>query len=159
MYELAIIGYGGMGGWHKQSIMEMPEEFHLAGVYDINPKKIEAARAEGIKGFDTLEELLSEPGIQAVILSVPNNFHKELSIKAMEAGKNVICEKPVMMCAADLQEVIDVSKRTGRQFSVHQNRRWDKDFRIIKKIVEDDLIGTPFYIESRAQGSKGIPGD
>ncbi len=159
MYELAIIGFGGMGGWHKQSILDMPEEFHLAGVYDINPSKIESARKEGIKGFDTLEELLSDTTIQAVILAVPNNFHKELSIKAMEAGKDVICEKPVMMCATDLEEVIEVSKTTGRQFSVHQNRRWDKDFTIIKKILEDDTIGSPFYIESRVQGSKGIPGD
>lgn len=159
MYNIAIIGFGGMGGWHKKNIMEMPSEFHLAGVYDINPVKVEAARKQGIKGFDTLEELLAEPSIQAVIVSVPNNFHKEISIKAMKAGKNVICEKPVMMCAADLAEVLEVSKETGRQFSVHQNRRWDKDFNIIKKIVEDGTIGTPFYFESRVQGSKGVPGD
>ncbi len=159
MYKIAIIGFGGMGTWHSQSILEMPEEFHLAGVYDINPEKTEAAGAQGIKGFDTLEELLSDPHIQAVIIAVPNNFHKELSIKAMEAGKDVICEKPVTMCSADLQDVLEVSRKTGRQFSVHQNRRWDKDFRIIKKILEDGMIGTPFYIESRVQGSKGIPGD
>lgn len=159
MYELAIVGYGGMGGWHKKSILEMPEEFHLAGVYDINPKKIEAAREEGIKGYDTLEELLADQSIQAVILSVPNNFHKSISIQAMEAGKHVICEKPVMMCAAELEEVLEVSKKTGCQFSVHQNRRWDKDFLMVKKIIEDGTIGTPFYIESRVQGSKGIPGD
>jgi len=159
MYELAIIGYGGMGGWHGRLIMEMPEEFHLAGVYDINPNKINAARAQGIRGFNTLEELLSNESIQTVIIAVPNNFHKELSIKAMEAGKHVICEKPVMMCATELEEVLEVSKKTGCQFSVHQNRRWDKDFLIIKKIIDDGTIGAPFYIESRVQGSKGVPGD
>lgn len=159
MYNLGIIGFGGMGGWHKKSILEMPEEFHLAGVYDINPARVKAARKEGITGFDSLEEILAEPTIQAVIVAVPNNFHKEISIKAMKAGKDVICEKPVMITAADLEEVLEVSRATGRQFSVHQNRRWDKDFRIIKKLVDDGTIGTPFYIESRVQGSKGIPGD
>ncbi len=159
MYEIAIIGFGGMGGWHKKSLLEMPEEFHLAGIYDINPKRVEAARELGIKGFDTLEELLSDKSIQTVILAVPNNFHKELSIKALEAGKHVICEKPVMMCADDLKEVLDISKKTGQQFSVHQNRRWDKDFLTVKKIINDGTIGAPFYIESRVQGSKGIPGD
>lgn len=159
MYEIAIIGYGGMGGWHKKSIMEMPKEFHLAGVYDINPKRVEVAREEGIRGFDSLEELLKDSSIQTVILAVPNNFHKELSIKAMQAGKHVICEKPVMMCTADLEEVLEVSRNTGCQFSVHQNRRYDKDFLMVKKIIEEGTIGTPFYIESRVQGSKGVPGD
>lgn len=159
MYNLAIIGFGGMGGWHKKSILEMPEEFNLVGVYDINPAKVEAARKQGIVGFDSLEELLADKSIEAVIIAVPNNFHKEISIQAMEAGKNVICEKPVMMSAADLADVLKVSKETGKQFSVHQNRRWDKDFRIIKKLIDDGTIGTPFYIESRVQGSKGVPGD
>lgn len=147
-----------MGGWHAERIQSMPD-FELAAVYDINPEKIKKARENGFKGYDTLQEILSDKSIPTVLLAVPNNFHKELSIKAMEAGKNVICEKPVMMNSADLKDVIEVSKKTGRLFSVHQNRRWDKDFLIVKKVIEDGTIGKPFYIESRVQGSKGIPGD
>ena len=159
MYTIAIIGYGGMGGWHAKQLLSLPEEFRLAGIYDINPERIEAAEKDGIHGYPTLDALLSDPEIRTVILAVPNNFHKPLSIQAMRAGKNVICEKPVMMNAAELEEVIAVSKETGRQFSVHQNRRWDKDFLMVKKLIEDGSIGKPFYIESRVQGSKGIPGD
>ena len=159
MYKLGIIGFGGMGGWHAKNIAEMPGEFQLVGVYDINPAKIEAANKKGIDGFDTLEDLLNDESIQTVIIATPNNFHMELSIKAMRAGKHVICEKPVMMCTEELVEVLNVSKETGCQFSVHQNRRWDKDYLIMKKVIEDGTIGTPFYIESRVQGSKGVPGD
>lgn len=159
MYEIAVIGYGGMGGYHTEQLLSLPEEFHLAGIYDINPERVALARSKGIRGFDTLEELLAVPSIRTVIIAVPNNFHKELSIKALRAGKNVICEKPVMMCAAELEEVIAVSKETGRQFTVHQNRRWDRDFLIVKKAIESGTLGKPFYIESRVQGSKGIPGD
>jgi scyllo-inositol 2-dehydrogenase (NADP+) len=61
----------------------------------------------------------------------------------------VICEKPVTMNAKDLAEVICVAEAEKRVFSVHQNRRWDKDFCIIKKAIEDNSIGKPFYIESR----------
>ena len=159
MYTIAIVGYGGMGGWHAKQLLSLPEEFRLAGVYDINPERIDAAEKEGIHGYRSLEELLADPEIRTVILAVPNNFHKPLSIQAMQAGKNVICEKPVMLNAAELEEVMAVARETGRQFSVHQNRRWDKDFLIVKKIIEDGTIGKPFYIESRVQGSKGIPGD
>ena len=159
MYEIAIIGYGGMGNCHAEHILSMPEEFHLAGVYDINPEKIAIARSKGIHGYDTLEDLLSDETVRSVIIAAPNNFHRELSIYAMRAGKNVICEKPVMMCAGELEEVLKVSRETGRQFSVHQNRRWDEDFRIVKKVIEDGMIGEPFYIESRVQSSNGVPGD
>lgn len=158
MYHIGIIGYGGMGGWHAERIRSMPD-FRLAGVYDINPKKIEQAAEKGIAGYATLEQMLNDSTIQTVILAVPNNFHKELSIAAMHAGKNVICEKPVMMSSSDLEDVIEVSKETGKLFSVHQNRRWDKDFLTIKKVIEGGTIGEPFYIESRVQGSKGVPGD
>lgn len=158
MYQIGLIGYGGMGGWHAEQIQSMPD-FQLAAVYDINPEKVQKAREKGFKGYDTLDEILQDKEIPTVILAVPNNFHKELSIKAMEAGKNVICEKPVMMNSAELAEVIEVSKKTGKLFSVHQNRRWDKDFLIVKKVIQDGTIGSPFYIESRVQGSKGIPGD
>lgn len=159
MYEIAIIGYGGMGAYHAEQLLTLPDEFRLAGVYDINPERTALARSRGIRGFDTPEALLSEPSVRTVILAVPNNFHKELSIRAMRAGKNVICEKPVTMCAADLEEILAVSRETERQFSVHQNRRWDRDFLIVKKAVESGLLGKPFYMESRVQGSKGIPGD
>lgn len=158
MYTMGLIGYGGMGGWHAQSVCSLPD-FELAAVYDINPVKVTQARENGLKGYDTLAELLEDPSIRTVILAVPNNFHKELSIAAMEAGKNVICEKPVMMNSAELAEVLHVSEQTGRLFSVHQNRRWDKDFLILKTALEDGSIGAPFYIESRVQGAKGIPGD
>lgn len=159
MYQIAIVGYGGMGSYHAKQLLTLPEEFTLAGVYDINPEKIELARSGGLRGFDSLEELLAEPSVHTVLLAVPNNFHKELSIRALRAGKNVICEKPVTLCAQDLEEILAVSRGEGRLFSVHQNRRWDRDFCIVKKALEEGALGNPFYIESRVQGSKGIPGD
>ena len=59
--------------------------------------------------------------------ATPNDVHKPGSIAAMEAGKNVISEKPITLSSADLQEMIDASERTGRFLTVHQNRRWDED--------------------------------
>jgi scyllo-inositol 2-dehydrogenase (NADP+) len=55
--------------------------------------------------------------------------------------------------------MIDAARRAGRVFSVHQNRRWDEDCRIVRKVLAEGTIGKPFSIESRVQGSRGIPGD
>ncbi len=159
MHTFGIIGYGGMGEWHGRQLLSVPSEFKLAAVHDINPKQNEKARELGLKAYDHLSDILGDKTITTLILAVPNNFHKELSIAALRAGKHVICEKPVMMNSADLEEVLAVSRETKRLFSVHQNRRWDRDFLIIKKLIDDGTIGQPFYIESRVQGSKGIPGD
>lgn len=158
MYRIGIIGYGSIGTWHAEKISSM-DDFEVAAIYDISPEKMEQLRKDGYTGIDTLEAFLADPSFQTVVLAVPNNFHKSLSIQLMEAGKNVICEKPVMMNCKDLEDVIEVSKNTNRLFTVHQNRRWDKDFLIVKKLIKDGSVGSPFYIESRVQGSKGIPGD
>jgi len=155
--KAAIIGFGGMGSFHAKQIKEI-SSIEIVGVYDINPERVKIAVELGYNGYSTLEEcLLSD--IELVIIATQNNFHRELSIKALNAGKHVICEKPVMMNSEELEEVIEVAKLQNKIFTVHQNRRWDKDFRIVKEALDKNLIGEPFYIESRVQGSKGVPGD
>lgn len=67
----------------------------------------------------------------------------------------MICEKPVTLVADDLEEIIAVANEEKRLFSVHQNRRWDRDYLMIKKVLEQGTIGVPYFIESRVQGSRG----
>lgn len=142
-----------MGEWHAKNIQESIPQIQVIGAYDIREEALEKVAEQGFKVFSTLEEvLMSEADI--VTIATPNNFHKELAISAMRAGKHVVCEKPVTMNAAELIEVIAVSKETGRLFSVHQNRRWDKDYQIIKEIVKQNTLGKPYYIESRVLGSR-----
>ncbi len=155
--KTAIIGYGGMGSFHAQQIRKI-NSLEVVGAYDTKPERVQKAVKDGYKGYSSLEECLADD-TELVIIATPNNFHRELSIKAMEAGKHVISEKPVMMNAKELEEVIAAADSLGKIFTVHQNRRWDKDFRIVKEALEKKLIGEPFYIESRVQGSKGVPGD
>lgn len=154
----ALIGYGGMGQWHVDKLKTLPE-FEIAGVYDILPKQRELAASRGVHAYDTLEALLSDPEIELVTIATPNDVHRELAIRAMQAGKNVICEKPVTLSSLDLQAMIDVSRETGKLLTVHQNRRWDEDFLTIKQILESNTLGPVFNIESRVHGSRGVPGD
>ena len=156
--KVAVIGYGGMGSWHCEKINES-SVFELAGVWDIDPGQRQNGWDEGQFVFSSLEEILEDESIELLIIATWNDVHKPLCIRAMRAGKNVISEKPVTMSLADLDEMIAVSKETGRLFTVHQNRRWDSDFLSMKNIVEKNKLGKVFRIESRVQGSRGIPGD
>lgn len=157
--QIVIIGYGGMGNWHRELIKSGIEGLELHGIYDIKEEPKAAARKMGIKAYDSLEEVLSDDEVDLVLVSTPNDFHRPIAIQAMRAGKNVVSEKPVTLSSKDLQAMIDVSKETGKLFTVHQNRRWDEDFLTVKKIYDEKALGNIFNIESRVHGSRGIPGD
>jgi predicted dehydrogenase len=169
-HNLAIIGLGGMGNWHRELINEGAwfggklesggiEHLKVIGSFDINEKRQQFARDHALNPYNSLEELLGDPKVDMVLVSTPNDYHKPLVIKALEAGKNVVCEKPVTISSKDFQEMIDASVKAGKVFVVHQNRRWDEDYLTVKKIYEENLLGEVSRIESRVHGSRGIPGD
>ena len=157
-YAVALIGYGGMGHWHSQILKDFDKIF-LYGVFDIDSKKLTEAEQNGYQTYRSFDEVLADDKVDVLLLTVPNDWHKPYAVQALNAGKNVISEKPVTLSSADLQEMIDASEKSGKLFTVHQNRRWDEDFLTMKKIYDEGLLGEVFSIESRVHGSRGIPGD
>lgn len=157
-FSIAVVGYGGMGGWHADIIRKI-EGLSLRGIYDIDNKRSLLAQERGIRSYDSFEELLRDDEIDLVTVATPNDAHKPIVIAALEAGKNVVCEKPVSIGAVELEEMIAAAKKSGKVFSVHQNRRWDEDYLTVKKLYDEVTLGKIFNIESRVHGSRGIPGD
>lgn len=156
--RLATIGYGTMGSWHIGQAKTLPD-IEIAGTYDIKEDRIALAASRGYHTYESMEALLADPAVDLVTVAVPNHLHRDICIAAMDAGKHVICEKPVAMDSKELQEMIDAANRNGVLFTVHQNRRWDEDFRIVRKLFKENTLGRIFRIESRTHGSRGIPGD
>lgn len=156
--KFVIIGYGGMGSYHKKELM--PSELvQVVGVYDIAQTAQDSAREAGLKVYESLERVLADETVEAVLIATPNDAHKTIAIAALHAGKHVICEKPVAMNVAELDDILAVAKETGNTFMVHQNRRWDPDFLVIRDLYQTGQIGDLFQIESRVHGANGIPGD
>ena len=156
--KVAVIGYGGMGGWHTRHLLES-DVAELVGIWDIKEEKRALAVERGIHAYSSLDEVLNDANVDIITIATPNEWHMPLAIQAMEAGKNVICEKPVCMNSDELQKMIDASNRTGKLFTVHQNRRWDCDYLMMKQAYASGELGEIFGVESRIQGSRGIPGD
>ncbi len=157
-HTLAMAGFGGMAGWHYD-LIENIDGLSVAGIWDIKEERRDYARSRQIHVYGSLEELLADESVDLVLVATPNDVHKSIAIAAMEAGKNVVSEKPVTLCSADLQEMIAASEKCGRFLTVHQNRRWDEDFLTVKKVMEEGALGEVFRVESRVHGSRGIPGD
>ena len=156
--NLAIIGYGGQGAWHA-NWAQKSDVVSLAGIYDIAEKRVNAAKENGIHTYASFEEALADPKVDIVLCATPNDVHKEIVIRALEAGKNVVCEKPVALSVADFDDMVAAAKKAGKLFTVHQNRRFDVDFLAIRSLIQSGEIGEPINIESRIHGSRGIPSD
>lgn len=158
--NFAIVGYGGMGSYHARTLMPTESErLNITGVYDIDAARLEAAKAEGFETYESFEAILADEAVEGILIATPNDSHKELAITALRAGKHVLCEKPVAMNVEELDEILAVAKETGKTFMVHQNRRWDPDFLMVRNMYQQKPIGDIFQIESRVQGANGIPGD
>ena len=180
---IAVLGCGGMGGGHAVAIStgsgtaiwkiksteggeqlrdgdtDISKKLVLAGTYDIEEARQEWARAQGFRAYESYEAILADGDVDIVLIATPNHLHKDEAIRAMRAGKHVLCEKPVMITSDELEDVMAVARETGKVFYPRQNRRWDQDYLIIKKIFDDKMVGDVFNIESRVHGSRGIPGD
>ena len=156
--NLAIIGYGGQGAWHA-NWAQKSDVVSLAGIYDIAEKRVNAAKENGIHTYASFEEALADPKVDIVLCATPNDVHKEIVIRALEAGKNVVCEKPVALSVSDFDDMVAAAKKAGKLFTVHQNRRFDVDFLAIRSLIQSGEIGEPINIESRIHGSRGIPSD
>ena len=156
--NLAIVGFGGQGAWHADHALKS-DVVALAGIYDIAEKRMNAAREMGIRTYSSLDEILADEAVDIVLCATPNDVHRDIVVSSLLAGKNVICEKPVALSVAEFDEMVAASKKSGKVFSVHQNRRWDVDFLAIKSVIESGEIGETLNIESRIHGSRGIPSD
>lgn len=158
--NFVIVGFGGMGSYHEKNLMPTEKEkINLIGVYDILEERQEVAREKGLFTYESFEAVLSDEKVDAVLIAVPNDLHKSMSIAALKAGKHVVCEKPATLNTAEFDEILAIAADTGNRFMVHQNRRWDPDFLMVRNLYQNKPIGSVFQIESRVNGANGIPGD
>ncbi|MGN6265813.1 MAG: Gfo/Idh/MocA family oxidoreductase, partial [Ginsengibacter sp.] len=91
--------------------------------------------------YRTLDEMLSDELVELVIVNTPNYTHFEYTKKALQAGKHVIVEKPFTVTVKEAQQLIDLAKKQNRILSVYQNRRYDSDYKTIKKVLDKKLLG------------------
>lgn len=157
-HKLGIIGFGGIARWHIDTMKDAGyDRVELKGVFDLAESALQAARDRGFIAYPSQEALLADPEIDVVMVATTNEAHKSICMDVMRAGKHVISEKPVTVTSAELEEAMAVSKETGMVYTVDQNRRTNRDFIVMKRSVEAGLIGKPLVIESRVEGSRGMP--
>lgn len=153
--NLGIIGYGFMGHCDAEMMATFPaQEVRLVAVADINPQQLRDV-PDGVTACSSAEELLKIPDINVVMISVPNPLHLEMVEKCAAAGKNIICEKPAAMTVAQFDKMVQVTGQHHVLFTVHQQRRWDYDYRVMKEVYDRRLVGDAYIIKSQLYGVNG----
>lgn len=146
MIDCGLIGFG-LGGraFHAPFLASVPG-LRLAAV--LQRKGDDAAQIyPGTKVVRTVEELLAIPSIQLVAISTPNDTHAPLTRACLEAGKDVVLDKPFATTVAEAQELVALAKKTGRFLTVYQERRLDGDFLTIWGLFSSGQLGDAIRFE------------
>jgi len=151
--RVGILGYGAIGHEHSAAIAAV-DGLVLAGVCDKSPERIDVARtlAPDLTAYEDGDELLASPDVDLIVVSTPPNTHAEWALRAIEAGKHVVVEKPFCLTTAEADEMIGAATSADRLLTVYQNRRWDADYLTVKRLVRSGAIGDVFHYESFVGG-------
>ncbi len=140
MIEVGLVGFGLAGrAFHAPVIRAVPG-LHLAAI--VQRSGAEAAeKYPDVRIVRSLEELLSISEIRLIVIATPNDTHYSFARQCLEAGRDVVADKPFTTTLAEAVELVQLAKDTGRLLTVYQNRRYDGDFQAIRKLVADGTLG------------------
>ncbi|WP_395050597.1 Gfo/Idh/MocA family oxidoreductase [Flavobacterium sp.] len=138
--KTALLSYGMSGKVFHAPFLTIHPGFELMGSWERSKKLIQQDYPEVIS-YPTLESILQNDSIDLVIVNTPVATHFEYAKKVLLAGKQAVVEKAFTTTVAEAQELATLAKEKGLKLAVFQNRRWDSDFKTVKKIIDANLLG------------------
>lgn len=154
---VGIVGYGLAGRYFHAPFIAAVEGLRVAAIATSRADR----RAAATTGYPeatvvaTLDDMLARPDVDIVVVASPNKTHVPLSIRALEAGRHVVTDKPIATEVSDAERLVDAAARTGQVLSVYHNRRFDGDFLTVRSLVETGTLGPIDSLESRFE--IGVP--
>lgn len=142
MTGIGIIGCGKIAQVRHIPELSANPNAEIVGYYNPTISRAqEMAGRYGGKVYATVDEMLADPGIDAVVVSLANQAHASVSIQALEAGKAVLCEKPMATTVEECEAMADASKRTGLPLMIAHNQRLTRAHQMARKMIEEGRIG------------------
>ena len=159
--RIGIIGCGGIAhGKHLPSLAKVPEAEMVAFCDIVEERAVKAAKEDGTpdaKCYTDYKELLARKDIDVVHVLTPNRQHSFITVDALEAGKHVMCEKPMAINSAEAKKMLDAAKRTGKKLTIGYQNRFKQDTMYLKKMVENGDLGEIYYAKALAVRRRGVP--
>ncbi|UOF88693.1 Gfo/Idh/MocA family oxidoreductase [Fodinisporobacter ferrooxydans] len=159
--RVGIIGCGGIAnGKHMPSLAKIPE-VEIVAFYDVFTEQAQKAAMEfgavDAKVYSDYKELLQEDAIDVVHVCTPNDSHAEITIAALEAGKHVMCEKPMAKTSEEARKMMEAAKRTGKKLSIGYQNRFRPDSQYLHKICEQGALGEIYFAKALAIRRRAVP--
>ncbi len=157
--KIGIIGTGSISNMHMSGYTRL-EEVEVIAACDTNEARVKefAERYHIPNTFTDYNEMLKMKEIDAVSVTAWNNIHAPASIAALRAGKHVLCEKPLALNADQAQEMVEVSKQTGKILMVGFCRRFGDNAKALKEIIDSGDLGNIYYAKTGCLRRWGNPG-
>jgi myo-inositol 2-dehydrogenase/D-chiro-inositol 1-dehydrogenase len=145
---VGVIGTGVMGSEHARLVRRETPGAHLAGVFDADAARAQAAAA-GATVFPDPRSLIASDRVQAVIIASPDATHAELALACLEAGKPVLCEKPLASSASEALRVVQAEVALKRRLiQVGYMRRFDPGYQEMKRIKDEGGVGATVLLHN-----------
>jgi len=144
--KTVILSFGMSGRVFHAPFIAQDPRFELVGVWE-RTKSASLEFYPDIKIYRTLDEILQDERIDLVVVNTPNNTHFEYTKKVLQAGKHAVVEKAFTTTVAEAIELEELARTVNKKISIFQNRRWDSDFKTVKKIIEENWLGQIVEVE------------
>lgn len=159
--RVAIIGCGGIAnGKHLPSLKKL-EQVEMVAFCDIEIKKAEKAAIEygtpEAVVYKNYKQLLEDESIDVVHVLTPNISHAEISIASMEAGKHVMCEKPMAKTSEEAKLMVETAERTGKKLTIGYNNRFRPDSQYLHNVCKQGDLGEVYYARAHAIRRRAVP--
>ncbi|WP_334185769.1 oxidoreductase [Novosphingobium sp.] len=144
--KVGLLGYGYAGATFHAPLIAAVDGFALGHFASRSAEKILARFPEAVI-VDDHQALLGNAEVDLVVIATPNDTHFPLAQAALRAGKNVVVDKPFTLDLEEARTLIALAEDVGCQLTVFHNRRWDSDFRSVRKAIDAGLVGDPAHLE------------
>jgi len=160
--KVGVIGYGGAFNMGRQHLKEMQAAgMTPVAVAEVDPSRLAVAKTDfpGIGTFPSVGAMLKGSPVDMVAIITPHNTHAPLAIECLNAGRHVVCEKPLAITTAEVDAMIRAAKKSGVMLSIYHNRHWDgRILQAVDLVKKRKLIGDVFRIECH-KGGYSKPGE
>lgn len=141
--RLVVVGYGYAGRSFHCYLISLVPGLTLHGVMTRNPETQAKVRSErpGVKVYASLEEVLGDDEVDAVVLATPHDTHAPYALAALRAGKHVVTDKPMCLTLAEARAMYAAAESARRHLTVFHNRRWDSEYLTLRKLMSEGVLG------------------
>ena len=148
MIRVGLVGFGMAGRVFHAPLISSVEGLELTAVVERSTDNA-AQRYPGITTYRSLEAMLADSSLDLFVVATPSGTHFQVARQILEAGKNLVVDKPVAVASAEVAQLIALAKAKSVRLIPFFNRRWDSDFQTIQKLLHESSLGRLVYFESR----------